>query len=78
VTRQRHHLFRYSTQTGGPEAAPRPKRPAVLLRLDPDVHAAIVTATKRDDRLAQYVLERIVLDWLRTRAPEDALKKPAK
>jgi hypothetical protein len=54
------------------------KRPAILLRLDPDVHAAIVKAAKRDDRSAQYVLERIVLDWLRTKAPEDAIKKPAK
>jgi hypothetical protein len=59
------------------EAMPS-KRPAILLRLDPDVHAAIVKAAKRDDRSAQYVLERIVLDWLRTRSPEDALKKPAK
>jgi hypothetical protein len=54
------------------------KRPAILLRLDPDVHAAIVKAARRDDRSAQYVLERIVLDWLRTKAPEDAIKKPAK
>jgi hypothetical protein len=54
------------------------KRPAILLRLDPDVHAAIVKAARRDDRSAQYVLERIVLDWLRTKAPEDAIKKPVK
>jgi hypothetical protein len=51
------------------------KRPAILLRLDPDVHAAIVKAAKRDDRSAQYVLERIVLDWLRTSSPEDLLTK---
>ena len=54
------------------------KRPAILLRLDPGVHAAIVKAAKRDDRSSQYVLERIVLDWLRTNAPEDALKKASK
>jgi hypothetical protein len=51
------------------------KRPAILLRLDPDVHATIVKAAKHDERSAQYVLERIVLDWLRTNSPEDVLKK---
>jgi hypothetical protein len=56
------------------EAMPS-KRPAILLRLDPDVHEAIIKAAKRDDRSAQYVLERIVLDWLRTGSPEDVLTK---
>jgi hypothetical protein len=50
------------------------ERAAVPLRLD----AAVVKAAKRDDRSAQYVLERIVLGWLRTNAPEGALKKAAK
>jgi hypothetical protein len=54
------------------------ERAAVPLRLDPDVHAAVVKTAKRDDRSAQYVLERIVLDWLRTNPPEGALKKAAK
>jgi uncharacterized protein (DUF1778 family) len=41
------------------------KRPTILLRLDEDAKAALVKAAKADDRSAQYVLERIVLDWLR-------------
>jgi hypothetical protein len=41
------------------------KRPTVLLRLDADAKAALIKAAKTDDRSAQYVLEKIVIDWLR-------------
>jgi hypothetical protein len=36
-----------------------------MLRLDEEAKAALVKAAKADDRSAQYVLERIVLEWLR-------------
>jgi hypothetical protein len=41
------------------------KRPTVLLRLDEEAKAALIKAANADDRSAQYVLEKIVLDWLR-------------
>jgi hypothetical protein len=41
------------------------KRPTILLRLDEDAKAALIKAAKADDRSAQYLLEKIVLDWLR-------------
>jgi hypothetical protein len=41
------------------------KRPTILLRLDKDAKAALIKVAKADDRSAQYVLEKIVLDWLR-------------
>jgi hypothetical protein len=41
------------------------KRPTILLRLDEDAKTALFKAAKADDRSAQYVLEKIVVDWLR-------------
>jgi hypothetical protein len=41
------------------------KRPTILLRLDEDAKAALIKAAKADDRSAQYILEKIVIEWLR-------------
>jgi uncharacterized protein (DUF1778 family) len=40
------------------------KRPTINVRLDQDTKDALIKAAKADDRSAQYLIERIVLDWL--------------
>ncbi len=55
------------------------KRPAILVRLDPDVKEAVAAAAARDGRSASNFLERIVIDWLRTaRAAQPKKEKPSK
>ena len=41
------------------------KRPAFLVRLDPDVKDAVAAAAARDGRSASNFLERLIIDWLR-------------
>jgi hypothetical protein len=48
------------------------KRPAILVRLDPDVKDAVVEAAARDGRSASNFLERLVLEWL---AKQDKLRR---
>ena len=40
------------------------KRPTINVRLDQDAKDALIKAANADDRSAQYLIERIVLDWL--------------
>jgi predicted transcriptional regulator len=42
------------------------KRPTILVRLDDEAKAALLKAAKADDRSAQYVAEKAILEWLRT------------
>jgi hypothetical protein len=42
------------------------KRPAFLVRLDPDVKDAVAAAAARDGRSASNFLERLIIEWLRT------------
>jgi hypothetical protein len=49
------------------------KRPAYLVRLDPEVKDAVAAAAARDGRSASNFLERMILDWLRA---NDFLGKP--
>jgi hypothetical protein len=57
------------------------KRPTILLRLDEDAKAALIKAARADDRSSQYLLEKIVLEWLRARGflakPDHDKKGPA-
>jgi predicted transcriptional regulator len=41
------------------------KRPTILVRLDDEAKAALLKAAKADDRSAQYVAEKAILEWLR-------------
>jgi uncharacterized protein (DUF1778 family) len=54
------------------------KRPAVNVRLDPDVKDAILTAAARDGRSASNFLERMILDWLRAEREKAQKGKPSK
>ena len=55
------------------------KRPAFLVRLDPDVKDAVAAAAARDGRSASNFLERMILDWLRTEKAMPPKKgKPSK
>jgi uncharacterized protein (DUF1778 family) len=42
------------------------KRPTLNVRLDQDAKDALIKAAQADERSAQYLIERIVLDWLRS------------
>jgi hypothetical protein len=54
------------------------KRPAILVRLDPDVKDAVAAAAARDGRSASNFLERIVIDWLRARDRPTKKDRPGK
>lgn len=55
------------------------KRPAFLVRLDPDVKDAVAAAAARDGRSASNFLERLIIDWLRTEREKQPKKgKPSK
>lgn len=43
------------------------RRPTILVRLDQEAKAALLKAAKADDRSAQYVAEKAILEWLEAR-----------
>jgi uncharacterized protein (DUF1778 family) len=55
------------------------KRPAINVRLDPDVKDAVAAAAAKDGRSASNFLERMVIDWLRAEKDRQPQKgKPSK